>query len=74
MVIDHKQTNASKNPIFNSYIDSYVPLYLEGEQDPPIRPEIIEDTLDDGFITSFDLTEEQLEEDMAMCRFLEGAK
>mgnify|MGYP001612331821 CR=1 FL=1 len=73
MLTDHKQTDAIKNSIFNSYIDSYVALASnEQESEQAIAPENREDILDADFIARFDLTEEQLEQDMTMCRYFEG--
>lgn len=75
MIAEHNQeiinNNDSKNAVFNSFLDSYVPVYSEAKA-PLNKLQNLEDVLEDGALAGIEITEEQLDHDMAMCRYYEG--
>lgn len=79
MIIKHDQEiiqnydgDSSKTAIFSSYIDSYVSIIPEVKAEQLIKPQNLEDVLDTEFLTNIEITEDQLDRDIAMCRNFEG--
>lgn len=70
MIAEHNQKTMDSN-VFSSYLDLYVPIYSEPEEVLE-RPQNMEDVLEDGTLAGIEITEEQLDHDMAMCRYYEG--